>query len=75
MTLSDELVRCQAWITAPPRACPGIRYRPSACEIVWELDDGGPRYQVPRFQMMAATRRANTTAKPERPDNSTSPTT
>src|SRR5262245_9409654 len=31
---------------------------------VWELDDGSPRYQVPRFQMMAATSSAKTIAKP-----------
>lgn len=31
---------------------------------VCELDDGRPKYQVPRFQMMAATRSAKTIAKP-----------
>ena len=31
---------------------------------VCELDAGRPRYQVPRFQMIAATSRANTMAKP-----------
>ena len=32
---------------------------------VCELDDGRPRYHVPRFQMMAATSSANTIAKPD----------
>src|SRR5262249_42977660 len=31
---------------------------------VCELDAGRPRYQVPRFQMIAAIRSANTIAKP-----------
>ena len=31
---------------------------------VCELDAGRPRYQVPRFQMMAAISSANTMAKP-----------
>ena len=31
---------------------------------VCELDEGKPKYQVPRFQMMAAIKRANTMAKP-----------
>src|SRR5215467_11830855 len=31
---------------------------------VCELDDGSPKYQVPRFQMIAAVSRANTIAKP-----------
>ncbi len=31
---------------------------------VCELDDGRPKYQVPRFQTMAAISRANTIAKP-----------
>jgi len=31
---------------------------------VWELEAGRPKYQVPRFQRMAATSRANTMAKP-----------
>src|SRR5262245_34161352 len=31
---------------------------------VCELDEGSPKYQVPRFQMMAATSSANTMAKP-----------
>ena len=31
---------------------------------VWELETGSPRYQVPRFQMIAAIRSANTMAKP-----------
>ena len=31
---------------------------------VCELDDGRPKYQVPRFQMMAAVRSAKTIAKP-----------
>ncbi len=31
---------------------------------VCELDEGSPRYQVPRFQMMAAISKANTIAKP-----------
>src|ERR1035438_8368589 len=30
----------------------------------WELDAGNPRYQVPRFQMIAARSSANTIAKP-----------
>ena len=34
---------------------------------VCELDDGSPKYQVPRFQMIAAVRRANTIAKPVPP--------
>src|SRR5208283_3459332 len=32
--------------------------------IVWELDDGSPKYQVPRFQMMAAVSSAKTMPKP-----------
>src|SRR5579871_3886524 len=31
---------------------------------VWELDAGRPRYQVPRFQIIAATSSANTIANP-----------
>src|SRR5258706_8986367 len=31
---------------------------------VCELDDGRPKYQVPRFQSIAAAKRANTIAKP-----------
>src|SRR5260370_8512447 len=31
---------------------------------VWELEAGKPRNQVPRFQIMDDTRRANTIAKP-----------
>ena len=31
---------------------------------VWELDAGRPKYQVPRFHMMAAISSANTIAKP-----------
>src|ERR1700678_2893939 len=31
---------------------------------VWELDAGNPNAQVPRFQMIAAIRSANTMAKP-----------
>jgi hypothetical protein len=31
---------------------------------VCELEAGRPKYQVPRFQMMAAIRSANTIAKP-----------
>jgi hypothetical protein len=31
---------------------------------VWELDEGRPKYQVPRFQIIAAISRANTMAKP-----------
>src|SRR5262252_7375658 len=31
---------------------------------VCELDDGSPKYQVPRFQMIAAVSSANTIAKP-----------
>ena len=31
---------------------------------VCELDDGSPKYQVPRFQMMAAVSSANTIANP-----------
>src|SRR5215510_3453049 len=31
---------------------------------VWELEAGRPKYQVPRFQMIAAISRANTMAKP-----------
>jgi len=31
---------------------------------VCELDEGRPRYQVPRFQTIAATSSANTIAKP-----------
>src|SRR6185436_14446250 len=31
---------------------------------VWELEAGKPRYQVPRFQIMEDSRRANTMAKP-----------
>src|SRR5262249_25649646 len=31
---------------------------------VWELEEGRPKYQVPRFQMMAATSSANTIANP-----------
>ena len=31
---------------------------------VWELEAGSPNHQVPRFQMIAATRRAKTMAKP-----------
>jgi hypothetical protein len=31
---------------------------------VCELDEGRPRYQVPRFQTIAAISRANTMAKP-----------
>src|SRR3954465_7954890 len=32
---------------------------------VCELDDGRPRYQVPRFQTIAAINRAKTMARPE----------
>ena len=32
---------------------------------VCELEAGSPRYQVPRFQMMAPMRSANTIAKPD----------
>ena len=32
---------------------------------VCELDDGRPRYHVPSFQLMAATRRADTIATPD----------
>src|SRR5215469_15588194 len=31
---------------------------------VWELEAGSPKYQVPRFQMIAATSSANTMANP-----------
>ena len=31
---------------------------------VWELDAGSPKYQVPRFQMIAATSKAKTMANP-----------
>ena len=31
---------------------------------VWELEEGRPRYQVPRFQMMAAISSAKTMANP-----------
>jgi hypothetical protein len=31
---------------------------------VWELEAGRPKYQVPRFQRIAATRSAKTMAKP-----------
>ena len=31
---------------------------------VCELDAGSPKYQVPRFQMIAAINKANTMAKP-----------
>ncbi|MCY1301482.1 hypothetical protein D9M68_988000 [compost metagenome] len=31
---------------------------------VWELDAGMPKYQVPRFQAMAAVSRLNTMARP-----------
>src|SRR5580704_12929179 len=31
---------------------------------VWELEDGRPKYHVPKFQMIAAMSRANTIAKP-----------
>ena len=31
---------------------------------VWELEAGRPKYQVPRFQMIAAISKANTIAKP-----------
>jgi hypothetical protein len=31
---------------------------------VWELEAGRPKYQVPRFQMIAAIKRAKTIAKP-----------
>ena len=31
---------------------------------VWELEAGRPKYQVPRFQMIAAISSANTMAKP-----------
>src|SRR5215475_11508222 len=31
---------------------------------VWELEAGSPRYQVPRFQIIAAISKANTIAKP-----------
>ena len=34
---------------------------------VCELDDGSPKYQVPRFQMIAAVSSANTMAKPAPP--------
>src|SRR5580704_15611771 len=34
---------------------------------VCELEDGKPKYQVPRFQMMAATSSAKTIAKPAPP--------
>src|ERR1700689_5353719 len=35
--------------------------------MVCELDDGSPKYQVPRFQMIAAARSANPRAKPAPP--------
>src|ERR1700722_9148008 len=31
---------------------------------VWELEDGNPKYHVPRFHRMAAISNANTMAKP-----------
>ena len=31
---------------------------------VWELEEGSPKYQVPRFHRMAAISSANTMAKP-----------
>ncbi|MNC31048.1 hypothetical protein D3C75_793560 [compost metagenome] len=31
---------------------------------VWELDAGRPKYQVPRFQMIAASNIENTMARP-----------
>ncbi len=34
---------------------------------VCELDEGRPKYQVPRFQMIAATRSAKTMANPAPP--------
>ena len=34
---------------------------------VCELDDGSPKYHVPRFQMMAATSSAKTIANPAPP--------
>src|SRR5450755_1517414 len=56
--------------TPSPNSCPAdiiefakptpIMEPISACE----LDAGNPRYQVPKFQIMAATSSANTIAKP-----------
>ena len=48
--------RCMSWFIRPTPMIEPIR--------VCELDEGRPRYQVPRFQMIAATRSANTMAKP-----------
>src|SRR5580704_11494520 len=56
--------------TPSPNSCPfdNIEFaRPTPIMepiSAWELDAGKPRYQVPRFQMMAAIRSANTMAKP-----------
>ena len=45
-----------SWLAMPTPIIEPIR--------VCELDEGSPKYQVPRFQMMAATSSANTMAKP-----------
>src|SRR5579871_3488267 len=48
---------CMSWLAIPTPIMEPI--------MVWELEAGRPRYQVARFQRMAATRRAKTIAKPE----------
>src|SRR5713226_9450266 len=50
------LLADMSWLAIPTPMMEPIR--------VCELDAGNPKYQVLRFQMMAATRRANTMANP-----------
>ncbi len=45
-----------SWLAIPTPMMEPIR--------VWELEAGNPKYQVLRFQIMAATRRAKTIANP-----------
>ena len=58
-----------AQFTPAPNSCPGsielARPTPRIAPIsVCELDDGRPRYQVPRFHTIAATSSASSIASP-----------
>ena len=59
------LPRSTPLVAAPPASNWLARPTPTIEPIsVCELDDGRPSHQVPRFQMMAASSKANTMARP-----------
>src|SRR5262249_902922 len=61
MALDQSTPEVPSWPRANALATPTPMIEPIR---VCELDAGRPRYQVPRFQMIAAINSANTIAKP-----------